>query len=170
MLAHRAQCRFAEQVPERRRRTVYHRLRGKSWNHEMVDFGEKVRKALTKEYKLDGRWGEGYFRGENRRVLDCQERRNLQGKRDPKSWRSSAVGCRRAVAGQRRTLRILVKFVYDGWTLPYYPSQLLLRTTVPREDRARLKEDFYKFGFTDRCLGCQAIIQGGETRPHTEHC
>ena len=45
-------------------RTAYHRLRGKSWNHEMVEFGEKVhyrinRKALTKEYKLDGRWSEG---------------------------------------------------------------------------------------------------------------
>ena len=35
-------------------RTAYHRLRCKSWNHEMVEFGEKVhyrinRKALTKE-------------------------------------------------------------------------------------------------------------------------
>ena len=49
-------------------RTAYHRLRGKSWNHEMVAFGEKVhyrinRKTLTKEYKLDGRWCEGYFMG-----------------------------------------------------------------------------------------------------------
>ena len=48
--------------------TAYHRLRSKSWNDEMVEFGEKAhhrfnRKALTKEYKLDGRWYEGYFMG-----------------------------------------------------------------------------------------------------------
>ena len=53
---------------------------------------------------------------------------------------------------------------------------LLLKPVVAEDDgpkrrRARLnKDDFYKFGFTDRCLGCQAIIQDGETRPHTEHC
>ena len=42
-------------------RTAYHRLRGKSWSLEMVEFGEKVhyrinRKALAKEYNP---WDEG---------------------------------------------------------------------------------------------------------------
>ena len=49
-------------------RKAYHRLRGKSWNHDVVEFGEEVhhcisRKALAKEYKLDSRWSEGYFMG-----------------------------------------------------------------------------------------------------------
>ena len=51
------------------------------------------------------------------------------------------------------------------------PKPVVAEDDGPKRRRARLnKEDFYKFGFTDRCLGCQAIIQGGETRPHTEHC
>ena len=45
----------------------------------MVEFGEKVhhrinRKALTKEYKLDGRWSELYFMGvEWRTGVSCKE-------------------------------------------------------------------------------------------------
>ena len=151
-------------------RTAYHRLCGKSWNYEMVAFGEKVhylinRKALTKEYKLDGRWSEGYLLGVKWRTGE--------------SWIATSGGiCNasaiRRVGGHRRWdaewLLQVNGVPWDGWTHPYYRSQLLLRTTVPRR-RARLnKEDFYKFGFTDRCLGSQAIIQGGETRPHTEHC
>ena len=76
-------------------------------------------------------------------------------------------GCCRSKA----YLGILVKFVYDGWTLPLLPRPDVAEDDGPKRRRARLnKEDFYKFGFTDRCLGCQAIIQGGETRPHNEHC
>ena len=77
---------------------------------------------------------------ENRRILDCHERTNLQSKRDPKSHR--LWECREIFAGQRRTLvttckraRILVKIVHDGgWTFFYCPSGLLLRTKAPRED------------------------------------
>ena len=49
------------------------------------------------------------------------------------------------------------------------PKPAVAEDDGPKRRRAILnKEDFYKFGFTNRCLGCQAIIQGGETR-HT-HC
>ena len=69
MLAHRAQCRFAEQVPEKRRRTVYHRLRGKSWNHEKVDFGEKVQQphqsqGIDKRIQTRRSMGRGVRTGE----------------------------------------------------------------------------------------------------------
>ena len=37
--------------------------------------------------------------------------------------------------------------------------------------RAHLtKKDFDKFGFTDRCPGCSAIIRGLRVQPHAEHC
>ena len=49
-------------------RTAYQRLRGKVWDHQMVEFGEKVHykinlKSRDKEYKLESRWGEGFFMG-----------------------------------------------------------------------------------------------------------
>ena len=37
--------------------------------------------------------------------------------------------------------------------------------------RAHLKKsDFEKYGFTDRCPGCSAIIRGLRIQPHAEHC
>ena len=37
--------------------------------------------------------------------------------------------------------------------------------------RAHLtKKDFDKFGFTDWCPGCSAIIRGLRVQPHAEHC
>ena len=166
-------------------RTAYHRLRGKSWNHKMVAFGEKVhyrinRKALTQEYKLDGRWGEGYFMGVKWRTGG--------------SWIATGGGmCKasaiRRVGGHRRwdaegLLQVkgvpwdhVQKDADPGevrirWLDPsLLPTPVVAEDDGPKRRRARLnKEDLYKFGFTDRCLGCQAIIQGGETRPHTEHC
>ena len=49
-------------------RTAYHRLRGKPWLHEMVEFGEKIHYRLNvkdwdRKYKLEGKWGEGFFMG-----------------------------------------------------------------------------------------------------------
>ena len=32
------------------------------------------------------------------------------------------------------------------------------------------KKDLDKFGFTDRCPGCSAIIRGLRVQPHAEHC
>ena len=167
------------------RRTAHHRLRGKSWNHKMVAFGEKVhyrinRKALTQEYKLDGRWSEGYFMGVKWRTGE--------------SWIATGGGiCKasaiRRVGGHRRwdaegLLQVkgvpwdhVQKDADPGevrirWLDPsLLPTPVVAEDDGPKRRRARLnKEDLYKFGFTDRCLGCQAIIQGGETRPHTEHC
>ena len=42
-------------------RTAYHRLRGKSWYHELVEFGEKVHykvnlKNISREQKVEARW------------------------------------------------------------------------------------------------------------------
>ena len=51
------------------------------------------------------------------------------------------------------------------------PKAVVAEDDGPKRRLARLnKEDFYKFGFTDPCLGYQAMMQGGVTRPHTEHC
>ena len=77
---------------------------------------------------------------ENRRILDCHERRNLQGKRVPKSWRSSAV----------ERVRWLDTFIL--------PKPVVAEDDGPKKRRARLNnEDFYKFGFTDQTLGLSSI-------------
>ena len=37
--------------------------------------------------------------------------------------------------------------------------------------RAHLKKsDFERYGFTDRCPGCSALIRGLRIQPHAEHC
>ena len=33
-----------------------------------------------------------------------------------------------------------------------------------------MKKDFDKFGFTDLCPGCSAIIRGLRVQPRAEHC
>ena len=167
-------------------RTAYHRLSSKIWNDEMVAFGEKVhcrinRKALTKEYKLDGRWYEEYFMGVKWRTGE--------------SWIATSGGILKAsairrVGGHRRwdaegLLQVkgvpwdhVQKGADPGevcvrWLDPsLLPKQVVAEDDGPKRRRARLnKEDFHKFGFTDRCLGCQAIIQGEKKlAPHTEHC
>ena len=129
-------------------RTAYHRLSSKIWNDEMVAFGEKVqcrinRKALTKEYKLDGRWYEEYFMGVKWRTGE--------------SWIATSGGILKAsairrVCGHRRWDAeglLQVKGVHWDhvqkgadpgevcvrWLDPsLLPSQLLLRTMAPRED------------------------------------
>ena len=145
----------------------------------MVEFGEKVphrinRKALTKEYKLDGRWDEVYFMGVKWRTGE--------------SWIATSGGiCKaraiRRVGGHRRwdaegLLQVkdvpwdhVQKDADPGevrvrWLDPsLLPKPVIADDDGPKRRRARLnQEDFYKFGFTNRCLGCQA------DSPHTEHC
>ena len=133
----------------------------------MVEFGEKVphrinRKALTKEYKLDGRWGEGYFMGVKWRTGE--------------SWIATSGGiCKaraiRRVGGHRRwdaegLLQVkgvpwdhVQKDADPGearvrWLDPsLLPKPVIADDDGPKRRRARLnKEDFYKFGFTNRCV------------------
>ena len=142
-LANRAQNGVAEQVDDGRK--AYHRLRGKGWNQEMVEFGD---------YRINrGRWmGRGVFHGceeENRRVFGLPRAEEFA---TQTQFQELAViggvmqkGCCKSKAyfgTMCKRTRILVKFVYDGWTLLSYPSQLLLEDDGPKRRRAILnKED-----------------------------
>ena len=166
-------------------RTAYQRLRGKPWLHEMVAFGEKVHykinlKEWDKRYKLEARWGEGYFLGVKWRTGE--------------SWIGTKGGILKASAIRRvgahrrwdaEGLMAIKGVPWDHVQADAPPGQaqvrfidpaLLPKPEVaedegPRRRRARLnKQDFVNHGFTQGCLGCRALIQGGDTRPHTETC
>ena len=166
-------------------RTAYHRLRGKSWRHEMVEFGEKVHyrvnlKSLSHQYKLEGRWGEGFFMGIKWRTGE--------------SWIATdggivkASAIRRVGAHRRWDAEALLRVKGVPWdhvqkdSVPgevqvrWLDPSLLPKSSVdedigPKRRRARInKQDLLKHGFTEGCLGCRAMIQGGEPRNHTEAC
>ena len=166
-------------------RTAYQRLRGKKWNHEMVEFGEKVHyrinpKGQSRDAKLEPRWGEGYFVGIKWRTGEC--------------WVATAGGIlkasaiRRVGAHRRWDAEGLLRVKVVPWdhiqkdaepgavTVRWLDPAMLPKASEPASDgpqrrRARIhKEDYLKHGFTEGCLGCRALIQGGDTRPHNPAC
>ena len=166
-------------------KTAYQRLRGKRWSHEMVQFGEKVHyrinlKSLPKEYKLEGRWGEGFFMGIKWRTGE--------------SWIAIVDGITKASAirrvGAHRRWdaegQLKVKGVpWDHVQTEATPGEVRVHWLDPpvasqsdrvfhEDPRSRRvytsRDDLYKHGFTEGCPGCRAICQGGESRGHTEAC
>ena len=168
-------------------RTGYERLKGKKYQGETVEFGEKVHyrlnlKAKQKDTKLEVKWGEGFFLG--------------------KWWRTGEAvigtangillaGTIRRVGGHRRWDREgleLVRGVPWQWDPEQgeLPADLQVRwlkedevaegRTVHDEYGKRLvrirlrKADFLVHGFSAGCLGCQALIAGTAARGHTEAC
>ena len=165
-------------------RTAYHRLRGKPWAHEIVAFGEKVHyrvnlKSLPKEYKLEGRWGEGFFMGIKWRTGE--------------SWIATADGIvktsaiRRVGAHRRWDAESLLKVkgvpwdhvqrdatpgnVRVQWLDPPAVGPVHVFDEGPQPRRVYIKrDDLYRHGFTEGCPGCRSISQGGEPRGHTDAC
>ena len=166
-------------------RSAYQRLRGKPWTRDMVEFGEKVhfrmnQKAWPREYKLEARWGEGFWMGVKWRTGE--------------QWIATTEGiCKtsaiRRVGGHRRwDAEGLLKVKGVPWdhiqkdTEPgevrvrFLDPALLPKPTIVQEEgtrrrRARMnREDFYKHGFSEGCQGCRSIIANGDARPHTEAC
>ena len=166
-------------------RTAYQRLRGKVWSRDVVEFGEKVHyrmnlKNLPREQKLEPRWEEGFFLGVKWRTGEC--------------WIGTPTGVVRAsairrVGGHRRwDAQGLLGVKGVPWDhvqkdarpgevrVTWLDPNLLAKPDAapdgpPRRRRVYLqRQDFYKHGFSSDCAGCKAIINGWESRPHTESC
>ena len=166
-------------------RTAYHRLRGKIWKHEMVEFGEKVHyrvnmKSLPKEYKLEGRWGEGFFMGVKWRtgeswvattegIVKTSAIRRVGGHR---RWDAEGLLSIKGVPWDHVQKDAIPGEVRVQWLdPPLVSSPAHAQEEEPRRRRVRInKEDLYKHGFTEGCLGCRSIIRGGDPRGHTEAC
>ena len=162
-------------------RTAYERLKGKKCQQETVEFGEKVHyrynlKARSKDEQLEVKWREGFFLG--------------------KWWRTgeAVIGTKdgiRRVGGHRRWDREgleQVRGVPWQWDPEQGEVHADLKVCWLTEEewdrggavygdegkkvyRLRLRKvDFLNHGFTERCVGCQALISGAEARGHSEAC
>ena len=170
-------------------RTGYERLKGKRCKEEMAEFGEKVHyrynpKAKTKDDKMEARWGEGFYLGRWWRTGEAIIGTHEGVRR---------AGTIRRVGGHRRWDRGGLERV-RGVPWQWDPDQedvhvdlkvrwlkeeeiaagnagLNQESTSKRMYRLRLrKEDFVRHGFTEGCLGCQALIAGTGARGHSEQC
>ena len=166
-------------------RTPYERLKGKRYQGDAVEFGERIHYKLKKQtmsHKLEFRWDEGYYLG--------------------KVWRTgeAIVGTNKGIvkAGTIRRAGAHRRWDAEGLEsikgLPWHwnPEQeeptkdLRLRWLTEEEKQAgkaptpeehgtvyrlRLKrEDFLRHGFTEGCPGCRAMIAGSTARGHHEAC
>ena len=168
-------------------RTAYELLKGKKSQQETVEFGEKVHyrynlKARSKDEKLEVKWGEGFFLGKWWRSGEA-----VIGTKDG----ILRAGTNRRVGGHRRWDREGLEQV-RGVPWQWDPEQgevhadLKVRWLTEEEwdrggavygdegkkvYRLRLRKvDFLNHGFTEGCVGCQALISGAEARGHSESC
>ena len=166
-------------------RTAYERIKCKAFRRDLVEFGEKVHfrnvKKNGRENKMEGRWGEGFFLGLRWRTgeaiigtetglektatikrVGAHRRWDPKGLAKVKGW----PWCRGPDEGEP-AVNLRVRWLDDDE---------VGRTAAAKEDptriyRLRLKrEDFIKYGFTEGCIGCEAIIKSTEQRGHTEAC
>ena len=175
-------------------KTAYERCKGKRAQVLGLEFGEKVlwkfSAAGPKMEKLKARWGYGLFVGVRAKsgeliIID-------QGTKELKHVRT----VRRIPEEQRWSADNLDWVTVVPWNtgrqdsevdgeLPEFdvkqgPGRIL--TPAEMEDvatkrvpwivhRAHLRRaDFEKHGYTDRCAGCSAMIQGRRVQPHASHC
>ena len=164
-------------------KTAYERLKGKKYDQELAEFGEKVHYRLDKKSisnKLEAKWAEGFFLG----IL----------------WRSgeAIIGTDEGVVKAGTIKRVGGDRRWDGegfkkvrgfpwqWSSEEAPEEVRVRYLTDEEivglaigaeegsvrvNRVRLnKEDFVKHGFTQGCLGCAALIAGTPARGHSEAC
>ena len=174
-------------------KTAYERCKGKKAEVLGLEFGEKVlwkSPAGAKVEKINARWGYGFFMGvrarSNERIIDDRDTNDLKYVRTVKRvpleqrWSVHNLEWVRAVPWNKgkedeEADGDIPEFDVrqgPGRTLtPGEREEIATQETANIVHRAHLtKQDFEKFGFTDRCPGCSAIIRGLRVQPHTETC
>ena len=186
LVQHAADCLSKYQIGEDGK-TAYERLKGKKFSRAVVEFGEKVHYKKNskghKEYKLDSKWGEGYFLGFYWKTSEALIGTSEGVKR--------AGTIRRVGAHRRWDAEGLdqVRGVPWQWNpdAEEVPDKLMVRM-LSEEERQRLsgpgaeaepksiyrmrlkRDDFISRGFTEGCAGCKSILSGGPVRNHSEVC
>ena len=167
-------------------KTAYERWKGKKYNREMIEFGEKVHYKENvkkdKNHKLEARWGEGFFLGFQWRtgeaaigtpegVVRASALRRVGGHR---RWDGEGLGQVTGLPwkwkpdGDEGRANLRVRWLEDGERLGEAVAQ---DGSEKRVNRLKLRKcDFIKHGFTQNCLGCKAILAGAEQRGHSEAC
>ena len=175
-------------------KTAYERNKGKKADVLGIEFGEKVLwKYATKGLKLqkvNARWGYGLFIGvrarSNELIIVDQESKGINYvrtvRRVPEVQRWSAANLEWVSAvpwnkGQEddkadgEAPEFDVKQGPGRRLAPEEVEEVAATVTPQLVHRAHLrKADFEKYGFTDQCGGCSAILRGLHIQPHTTQC
>ena len=164
-------------------KTGYERWKGKPFHGEEIEFGEKIHyreniKARAEQNKLEIRWGEGHYLSRWWRTGEA-----IVGTRAG----ILRAGIVRRVGWDRDGLEHVrgLPWQWDPAQGDVHPDlkvrwlaeeEIQSGQAVKTEDGHRMyrlrlkKEDFLVHGFTEGCLGCQAIIAGTTARGHSEAC
>ena len=174
-------------------KTAYERTKGKRAEVAGLEFGEKVLwKYLptAKMQKMNARWGYGLFLGVRARsgeiVLVDGESRELKYVRtvrripEQERWDPANLEWVTMVPWNRGKNDNEADGDLPQFDVKSGPGRKMdeqevedIRTSdTPKiVHRAHLRRgDFDKFGYTDRCPGCSAILRGLRVQPHSEEC
>ena len=173
-------------------RTPYMRIKHKSYDRSLVEFGECVHYKKTKYeigpglYKYDDRWGEGVFLGIRARSNEVYigtpegviKTRTIHRKPLDERWKPQVVQAIRGTPwdlvapdppelAAEQQLRPIV----DG-SQPLLPeSPEAASEGEHRYNSFKIfKSDLKEFGYTPNCPGCSAARDDRAQRPHTAQC
>ena len=175
-------------------KTAYERCKGKQAKVLGLEFAEKVlwkfRQHGAHMEKLNGRWGHGLFIGVRQKsgeliVVDSETKaikyvRTARRIPEEERWQVENLEWVQRVpwntgADDAEADGEVPEFDFKqgpGTRLTEGEMEEIRARENPRiVHRAHLrKADFDKYGYTDRCGGCSAILRGLRAQPHAEHC
>lgn len=175
-------------------KTAYERNKGKPTEVLGLEFGEKVlwkfRGKGNKMEKINARWGHGLFLGVRARsteliVVDQETKqvnyvRTVRRIPEEQRWSAANLEWVMAVPWNRGQDDSDADGEAPEFDVKHGPGRKLMpeevegvaAKVVPKiVHNAHLrKADFEKYGFTDRCGGCSAILRGLHVQPHTWQC
>ncbi len=174
-------------------KTAYERIKGKRAEVPGLEFGEKVLwKYLpaAKMQKMNARWGYGLFLGVRTRsgeivVVDSESRelkyvRTVRRIPEQERWDPANLEWVTMVPWNRGKDDNEADGDIPKFDVKSGPGRKMneqevedIRTSdAPKVvHRAHLRRgDFDKYGYTDRCAGCSAILRGLRLQPHSEEC
>ena len=177
-------------------KTAYERNKGKKAQVLGLEFGERVLwkhgRLGAKMEKINARWGYGMFIGVKIKsgeliILDFETEkieyvRTVRRVPEEQRWNKEYLGKVAVVPWNRGSGDEEADGEALEFDVKHGPGRELteeekkeLRTGVADGPgivhRAHLrKADFERFGYTDRCGGCSAILRGLHIQPHTSQC
>ena len=175
-------------------RTPYERNKGKKATVLGLEFGEKVLwkhgGGTAKMEKINARWSHGMFVGvkvqSNELIIIDQDTKEVKRVRtvrrvpEEQRWSSDNLAWVQSVpwnAGRSDTEadgdlpELDVKHGPGRRLTPGEVGEVMTKESQDIVHRAHLRRaDFDRFGFTDRCAGCSAMMRGLKLQPHAEHC
>ena len=175
-------------------RTAYERNKGKRATVQGLEFGETVmwkhNGTTAKFEKINARWSRGLFVGvkvASNEVIVVDESskavkyvRTVRRVPEEQRWSSDNLAWVQSVPWNMGQGDDEADGEIPEFDVKHGPGRRLTSSEVEEiqtKDKSNIvhrahlrRADFERFGFTDRCPGCSAIIRGLKPQPHSEQC